>query len=186
MERQGLARLAVVVVSTIAFPLAGVATGDAWHEAEAAPVRDFGWVERVRIEPGGLELKAKLDTGATTSSLHAIDPEVRELDDGSERIRFRALDRNDREVEMDLPVERWVRIKRKRAVPLRRAVVDLGICLGDRYRRVEVSLADRENYLYPVLLGRNFLAGVARVDSARTFTADPDCRELRPAPTAAR
>jgi len=142
-------------------------------EASVPPAAQrVGWVEWVRVEPGGQELKAKLDTGARTSSLSALDLEVVETPDGVDRVRFRLEgpegDGSDPWVER--PVVRWVRIKRHDARPDRRPVVEMEICLGGIRRAVETSLADRSKFNYPVLLGRNFLADAVVVDAAATFT----------------
>jgi len=141
-------------------------------EASAPPAAQrVGWVEWVRVEPGGQELKAKLDTGARTSSLSALGLEGIETPDGIDRVRFRLEgpegDRPGPWVER--PVVRWVRIKRHDARPDRRPVVEMEICLGGIRRVVETSLADRSKFIYPVLLGRNFLADAVVVDAAATF-----------------
>ncbi|TCO69661.1 RimK/LysX family protein [Chromatocurvus halotolerans] len=33
----------------------------------------FGWVEFIEIQPWGIKTKAKLDSGALTSAMHAVD-----------------------------------------------------------------------------------------------------------------
>ncbi len=126
------------------------------------------------MEPGGFELKARLDTGAQTSSIDADGLEVVEHE-GRELARFQLDSPQGESLELELPVERWVRIKRKLAASQRRPVIRLTVCLGDLERRVEFSLAERDKFNYPVLLGRNFLAGHVLVDSAATFTQAPTC-----------
>jgi len=148
-------------------------------EPEVPGRQPVGWVEWVRVEPGGQRLKAKLDTGARTSSLSALDLEVGRGPDGTDRVRFR-LEGADGEPGpwVERPVARWVRIKRHDMPPDRRPVVEMEICLGEIRREIETSLADRRKFNYPVLLGRNFLADTALVDAAATFTqgrcAPPD------------
>lgn len=155
--------------------------GAAAHAAPAA----FGWVEWVRVEPGGQRLKAKLDTGARTSSLSALEIEVQEVADGPDRVAFRLEDADGGPgPRVERPVVRWVRIKRHDARPDRRPVVEMDVCLGALRRTVEVSLADRSKFNYPVLLGRNFLAGAAVVDAGATFTGDPCPPEPEPPPDA--
>ena len=134
----------------------------------------FGWVEWVRVEPGSTRVKAKLDTGATTSSIDARHQEVFERD-GKRWVRFTIEDRDGREVPLERRIERFVKIRRPDDEFDRRPVVTLDLCLGGSRRSVEVSLADRKGFVYPVLLGRNFLKHVAVVDSAQTFTAEPAC-----------
>jgi hypothetical protein len=47
-------------------------------------------------------------------------------------------------------------------------VIRLGVCLGRLYREVEVSLADRQRFKYPMLLGRNFFGTDVIVDPANS------------------
>lgn len=55
--------------------------------AQAANDEVFGWVEKATIEPWGVMVKAKLDSGALTSSMHAENIETFERDD-EEWVRF--------------------------------------------------------------------------------------------------
>jgi len=150
----------------------GSALADGAPEVPEVPERHpVGWVEWVRVEPGGQWLKAKLDTGAKTSSLSALELEVIETPDGADRVRFRLAGANGEPGPwVERPVARWVRIKRHDAKPDRRPVVEMEICLGGIRRSVETSLADRRKFIYPVLLGRNFLVDTVLVDAAATFT----------------
>ena len=65
-----------------------------------------------------------------------------------------------------------------------RPVVRLTIQLGDFCQVTEVNLANRQNFLYPLLLGRQFLkeAGVT-VDVNRTFTCRRKDYAAAPSPT---
>src|SRR5690625_4193263 len=105
-----------------------------------------GAVETVRVDPPGIQLDARIDTGATTSSIHADDKQEFERD-GRRWVRFslsEVTDENLRNIE--LPVERTVLIKRHNADPVRRYVVRMWITLGDIRERIEVTLADREDF----------------------------------------
>ncbi len=142
----------------------------------AAGERDlFGWVERVVLVEAGFELKAKLDTGAETSSLDAVD--IRRFRRGGESwVRFTVEDPDSGdEVRLERPLLRRVRIKRHEGESQRRPVVELTVCIGEHERRLEFSLIDRSEFIYPVLLGRSALAGIAVVDPDETFIHDPDC-----------
>lgn len=135
----------------------------------------YGWIENVRIQPGDITLKAKLDTGATTSSLHAEDIEKFERD-GEDWVRFFTRDPNaDERVKVEREVSRRVKIVRHNGPSQRRVVVKIGVCVGNIYRESEASLIDRSNFTYPILIGRNFLEERILVDSAETFTTDPAC-----------
>jgi len=162
------ARAALVVATT---PLAvHPALGD------STPPRR-GWLEEVSVEGGRVRLKAKLDTGAKTSSVTASDVETLRRD-GRDWVRFRIEDADEPDrghLVLERPVTRWVKIKRQGGKAARRPVVELDVCLGRKSRTVEVSLADRSGFNYPVLLGRNFLAGTALVDAGRTYTVKPEC-----------
>jgi hypothetical protein len=54
-------------------------------------------------------------------------------------------------------------------------VIHLPSCVGGVRGLAEVNLADREDFEYDILIGREFLASRILVDSASTFIADDEC-----------
>jgi hypothetical protein len=147
-------------------------------DEHGSPVLEiFGWVERVDLLDGNLSVKAKLDTGAATSSLDATNIE-RFRRDGERWVRFTVTDPETEEVlELEKPLSRNVRIVRHSGEHQRRAVVKIPLCFGPFAREVEFSLIDRSNFIYPVLLGRSALKGHALIDSGETFINYPACGE---------
>jgi hypothetical protein len=146
--------------------------------APAAARGVYGWVEFAELHLDGqpLKLKAKLDTGARSSSLDATDITPFERD-GRRWVRFRVSRSGLQEASlMEQPVVRYVRIKRHSGPYDRRPVIHLPLCLGDELRTVEVNLTDRGRFIYPLLLGRKALARLAVVDPARTFVREPRCQ----------
>ncbi|MGB1557231.1 MAG: ATP-dependent zinc protease [Oceanococcaceae bacterium] len=148
--------------------------------ALAAPVppRPAGWIEKVLLEPGAIPLKAKLDTGAKTSSLHALN--IESFKRAGERwVRF-TLDVEDTTGKKHSEVlerrrVRGVRIKEHEGEYDRRPVVQMSFCLDGQRHSAEFTLADRSRFIYPVLLGREFLAGNVLVDASETFTTKATC-----------
>ncbi len=131
----------------------------------------IGQVEYVDIFPTGLRQKARIDTGAETTSIDARDIVAFERD-GKSWVQFSVVDRvTDEVANFKLPIERTVLIKRHGADRARRYVVSMRLAIGDLRDNVEVTLADREQFDYPVLLGRNFIQGQAIVDVSRKFIA---------------
>lgn len=135
----------------------------------------FGWAEPVVLEEAGFELEAKLDTGADTSSLDAID--IRRFRrKGVSWVRFTVEDHAEgEEVRLERPLLRRVLIKQHDGNSQRRSVVALTVCLGEHRRQVEFSLIDRSRFDYPVLLGRSALAGIAIVDPDEVNLSKPTC-----------
>lgn len=141
------------------------------------PVKEtFGWLERVVIGPGNIELEAKLDTGADTSSLDAAN--IRRIRRGDNRfVRFTIEHPVDGEpMTVERPLERRATIKRHDGEHQRRPVILMNVCLGSTLlHQIEVTLIDRSEFNYALLLGRSALEGVAVVDPEVTFTREPDC-----------
>ena len=135
----------------------------------------FGWVETVEIGPQRTELAAKLDTGATTSSVDAR--EIQRFRRGGKRyVRFTIPDgKGNLGDSVEKPLVRIVRIKRHDGDYQRRPVVKLNVCLGDLLREVEFTLVNRETFDHAVLLGRNLLDGFAVVDPELDHTSQPSC-----------
>jgi len=130
----------------------------------------IGELEHVTIEPEDLRLKARIDTGAQTSSLGVSSQQSFERD-GKQWLRFSVKDPdNEKLIEFEKPVLRTAKIKRHDAEAMERPVIKLKIKLGDIEVEREFTLADRAQYKFPVLIGRNVLAGKYIVDVNRKFS----------------
>jgi hypothetical protein len=145
--------------------------------AAAAEKFIFGWVEQVAVQGAAATLEAKLDTGATTSSIDAR--EIYRFRRGKKRfVRFQLPGGDGISPQfIERPLVRMVRIKQHDGQYQRRPVVALGVCLGRIWRDVEFSLVDRSNFDHPVLLGRNALAGSVLVDADLVRTTPPSCNQ---------
>lgn len=163
--------LLLAVLSSVSLVAHGGAAATDW-------VEPAGWVEKVHLLPGEIPLKAKLDTGAKTSSLHAEDISLFERD-GAKWVRFqlRLTDAEDKphDLTIERPRVRRVRIKEHEGEYDRRPVIEMRFCLGGKVHEAEFTLTDRGRFVYPVLLGRRFLADFAPVDSRKTFTRKAPC-----------
>lgn len=130
-----------------------------------------GWLERVVLSPWQIKLKAKLDSGAKTSSIHAENIQHFERD-GKPWVRFdleKGYEKNSTQHTIETPLLREVQIKQHQLSPAIRSVVELDFCIDGYLYRTQFTLADREKFNYPVLLGRRFLKDNILIDSAAIF-----------------
>lgn len=138
-----------------------------------------GWREWVALpELGLLALRAKVDTGAETSALHAFDVETYR-EGGAPFVRFKAqpLLRRGPVVVCTAPVVDERRVTASSGQGERRVVIATTLRLGVRADApvwpIEVTLADRSAMRFPMLLGREALAGRVVVDPAASFLLGP-------------
>jgi hypothetical protein len=146
------------------------------HTAAAKQV--VGWVENARIEPDGLLVKAKVDSGAKTSSLNCSCRQFFEKN-GERWVRFGVTNSKGEVTRLERKVERMATIKRHFGESQERPVIKLGVCLGKIFREVEVNLVDRSGFNYQMLIGRSFLEGEFLIDPDKTYLAKPSCRQLK-------
>lgn len=140
----------------------------------------FGWIEPVLILNDEVLLKAKLDSGAKTSSLDASNIEYFDWN-GKRWVRFTITDPvTNTPITLERPRVRDVVIKRHNSDHQRRPVVLMEICLGKHTREVEVNLIDRSEFLYRLLLGRSALESVAIIDPGATLLSTPACSNTTP------
>lgn len=133
-----------------------------------------GWTERVRLLPSGVELEAKLDSGAENSSLHVARLRFFERDE-KRWVRFTVEGDGGRRVAFERRLLRRAAIKRHTGRSDVRPVVAMAICLGSVARLVEVNLVDRSRFEYPILVGRSFLADEFLIDASGTALQPLDC-----------
>ncbi|WP_234030137.1 putative ATP-dependent zinc protease [Erythrobacter mangrovi] len=133
-----------------------------------------GWRELVHLPELGLhELPAKIDTGARTSSLHATVLEKFERD-GEQYVRF-AVDferQHVRQVCEAVHVD-WRGITSSNGETQRRMIIKTPLRIGSLEFRVEISLADRSDMKFPMLIGRSALRRRFVVDSGHSWLQTP-------------
>lgn len=131
----------------------------------------IGEVENVRLVPPNVILKARIDTGAKTTSIDArnITPFER---DGKQWVRFEIL-AGEKKHTIERKVIKTVQIKRHGKAAQDRYVINMRIILGNVSRLIHVNVNDREAYTYPVLIGRNFLRDYFIVDVAKKHQLKP-------------
>lgn len=149
---------------------------------ENPPPRIVGWREWVGLPGLGVDwLKAKIDTGAHTSSLHAYETEEFQRD-GTAWVRFdiHPLQRSAREVvTVELPLHDRRRVRSSNGVTQDRFVVQLDIRLLDQVIRAEVTLTRRDAMGYRMLIGREALSQGFMVDSAASYLGGRPRRRIR-------
>ncbi|MEM1229710.1 MAG: RimK/LysX family protein [Pseudomonadota bacterium] len=128
----------------------------------------LGELEHVWLEPPGINVTARIDSGAESSSVNAQNLVEFERD-GADWVRFEWEIDGDT-VAIERPVKRHVRIVQQ-ADPegTRRPVVSLRLRVGATEDDFDFSLADRSHLDHQMNLGRNFLTDLAVVDVARKF-----------------
>ena len=135
----------------------------------------IGWVEKVAIYPGNIQLKAKIDSGAKSSSIHCDCQSVNKRKDG-DWLRFTVTNYKGEQVTLERKIVRMVKIKRHFGEKQERPVIRLGICLKNVYKETEVNVIDRGGLNYQLLIGRDFLAGDFLIDPDSRLTSRPDCK----------
>ena len=123
-----------------------------------------GATETVFVTDANLRIEARVDTGAKTSSIHAENIELDILGDPQGKpISFILVTKDGQSNKVETRVISVVTVKTSEQSE-RRYVVPLRIKWRDSERVVSVTLNDRKNMRYRLLLGRNWLRGHYIVD----------------------
>jgi hypothetical protein len=142
-----------------------------------------GWREWLALpELGIAAIKAKLDTGARTSALHAFSVERFE-DRGIAKVRLGIHSRRGAKgkahwCEAEVIDERWV--TNSGGLKEKRLVIRTLVMLGPLGWPVEISIADRDTLRFRMLLGRSAMQGRLLVDPAASYLLGK--RKKKPAP----
>ena len=140
-----------------------------WREWVGLPDLDIPWI------------KAKIDTGARSSALHAFDLEPFERD-GAPWVRFQVhpWQRSaDDPVEVTAAVIDHRHVRSSNGTGERRPVIDTTLRLGRYQLPLEVTLTSRDQMGFRLLIGRQALRGRALIDPERSFLCGRPPRAVR-------
>lgn len=127
------------------------------------PNNVIGAVERIYFPPMKSPFMARVDTGATTSSIDAYNIKRFERD-GQRWVSFTLENRETKEkADFEKPLSRRVKIKRTLEEE-HRLTVNMDVRMGKDTFVAEFTLNERHDFEYQGLIGRNILSGRAIVD----------------------
>ncbi len=118
------------------------------------------------------KVEAKIDTGAYTSALHCQDIAIKEIE-GKPVLCFKLLDETHPEYnKQEYRFEEFIqkKIKSSSGETELRYVIKTLLIIGHKKIRTTVSLTDRGNMRYPVLIGRKMIKNKFIIDVAKIHT----------------
>lgn len=130
---------------------------------QARPANVIGAVEKIYLPPMKSAFLSRIDTGATTSSLDADSIRTFERD-GKSWVSFTVKNRATGETyTFEKPRVKKIRVKRI-LEDEHRPMVEMDVKMGGETFKANFTIAERENFEYQTLVGRNILSGRAIVD----------------------
>jgi len=132
----------------------------------------LGWREWVSLPDLGIErIKAKVDTGARTSALHAFEVHPF-VDNGYEKVEFlmHPIQKdNDQVVTCVANVVDRRTVRDSGGHAEERYVIETTLDIGGHRWPVEITLTARDDMLFRMLIGRTAIKRRARVDPGRSY-----------------
>ena len=137
----------------------------------------IGWREWVHLPALNItKIKAKIDTGARTSALHAF--EVSEYEkEGVRRVRFAVHPIQDDQqtvVECDEVVMDQRIVMDSGGHQEQRYIIKTLFQLGQRQWPIEMTLTNRDTMKFRMLLGRTAMRGKVMVDPSKSYLSKPE------------
>lgn len=146
----------------------------------ALPV--IGWREWVGLPELGVQhIKAKVDTGARSSSLHAFDLQEFERE-GAPWVRFEIhpVQRNkDKIIFAEAEVLEYRNVRSSSGKATRRPVIETNLKMLDQNWKIELTLANRDEMGFRMLLGREAFRGLFWVDAGKSYYGGQPLRKSK-------
>ena len=132
------------------------------------PTIDIGWREWISlVDFKNFYLKAKIDTGATISALHATHIEEFNFK-GVKYVKFR-LHQSKSYKMIEKPVVGYKMIKNSFGKKQLRPLINISIKIGNNTIDTIITLTTRSRMTYPVLIGRSTLDNNYRINPRKSF-----------------
>jgi len=131
----------------------------------------LGQTEWVYVSKVKENFKGRIDTGAATSSINAVDIQRFERD-GTKWVRFNLTHAEGETADMiEARVIRIAKIRQSSQLgeSVERPVIQLHVRIGDVAQLTEFTLTNRQQMAYPVLIGRTFMRDVILVDVSKEY-----------------
>lgn len=132
----------------------------------------IGRLEKIDLpELSIYNIDAKIDTGAYTSSLHCHHISIEEIK-GKKWAKFHVLDPKHPEYEEKqyrYPVHKIKKVKSSNGQVEERVIIKLPVTFFGNKSNIQLSLTNRSEMKYPVLIGRRFLSGKYIVDVSQSY-----------------
>ena len=134
--------------------------------------KTIGWREWVKLPDFNIPfIKAKVDTGAKTSSLHAFELEnFRKR--GQDYVRFKIYleqRKSKPSVEVEAKVHEFRNVKSSTGHQTKRPVIITTLELHGETWPIEITLANRDEMGFRMLLGRESFRGRVLVDADKSY-----------------
>lgn len=127
----------------------------------------LGRIEWVTIGSKNMRLKARVDSGAQTSSLHAENI-IEKTIDGKRYVQFESFDsKKNKFIFLEEVIKRST-VRNSDGMTSKRYVIKVKLTLGTKEHEINVNLNNREDLKYNFLIGRNLLMGNYIVDVSQS------------------
>lgn len=140
------------------------------HDSHAQLLKEkvlIGRVEWVELPEFKVKQRARIDTGAKTTSMHAMNiTEVQQQ--GDLYVKFQTENSEGKTIEVTRKVDTTQRVANTAGFITKRYVIKEKVKLGGIEKEILVNLNDRSKMEYKFLVGRNLLLGRFIVDVARS------------------
>ena len=129
---------------------------------------NIGWREWISFpDYDNFRLKAKIDSGARTSALHATH--IQEFEKNGERwVRF-CVYQSRQFMYVEKPILRYTIVKNSFGESQKRPLILMKIKLGNKSWKTDISLTQRSGMAHPMLIGRNTLKKKHMIHPKRSF-----------------
>jgi len=129
-----------------------------------------GYLEKASIiicgESHPIEVDAKLDTGADSTSFHATDIVIHKKE---KTVTFTSTDGTGDSQRITCPYIRTMRVKKRPSGSDERPVIAAQIRIASKVIDSEINLTDRSHFSYKLLVGRKDLRKGLLIDSSQKF-----------------